>query len=177
MMTLKCPWTAICCLIAVGLLAACWQRSTASGGSASRDPSRTDTSLVGTWHLTLQLTQTGGADHWPSGAVLEGQLQLHRPAPPAPYNSDVEGRARLDIRDMLETSPPSDEVATQQAADMIRLDIGRCITSARGMRCFADAGTLWLKGRLYGTDSAAGIWGQEFYCCGARGTFVLRRVP
>jgi hypothetical protein len=142
----------------------------------SRRPAHADTSLAGTWHLRMNITQSATNDTWPPGDSVDGTLSLHVSRQQGRDSLEIDGTARVDLRGRLAVQPPSNLVTTRLLGDRLQLDLGRCVRSARGEVCYADGGTLSFTGGRRSRDSITGVWEQEFYCCGARGTFVMTRA-
>jgi hypothetical protein len=137
---------------------------------------RGDTSLVGTWHLRMDLTKGAKNDGWLPNESVDGTVSLRRAVWDNRGSSGIEGVAHVDLRGRLAVAPPSGVVTIELQGDHLQFDLGRCVRSDRGESCYADGGTLSFTGRRQSHDSITGVWEQEFYCCGARGTFVMTRT-
>ncbi|HEX6042428.1 hypothetical protein [Longimicrobium sp.] len=123
----------------------------------------------------------------PRKREVEGRMVFSARLPPRPWLREPdpateEGRFDVDLS-VFFSGPFASDVSTTvyggQPADFLRQAVGEVFADDSVTMVMIPGmshGGLSLEGTLRG-DTVSGMWVQNAYCCGARGRFVMHRVP
>lgn len=147
--------------------------------------------LRGSWSVLLRFEQKGAIGPSPSRRVAEGSMTFADSFPSVWPNSaatqdtfvtDEIGRFDIDLSPFF-----GSQIARDVSSSTFGSTGGSFAVEATGSVFAHDSvsidliprishGGLSLSGRLF-ADSIIGRWVQRAYCCGATGSFRMRRVP
>lgn len=142
--------------------------------------------LEGEWSIRLTLDDRGDTGINPRAGEVEGRMVFSGRLPPLSYAGGGDPRienARFDVdfgTFFGERYAPDVSATTfglagdffQQAVGEVLADDSVVMVMIPGL----SHGGLSLAGTIRG-DTVRGAWAQNAYCCGARGRFVMHRVP
>ena len=145
--------------------------------------------LQGVWQVTLVMDSAAALGPPPSARRTGGTVAFSDSLRPSDFQYDLNGPmthevGRFDI-DLVPFfgGPVAQDVSTTVfgpgTPDLLRETVGSVFAGDSVSIDFIPRmshGGLSLQGLIRG-DSAAGTWIQRAYCCGARGSFVMWRVP
>lgn len=143
--------------------------------------------LQGAWMVQLRITDPGRFNPAQPGDSLSGRITLHRSISDplvALRPSDprvIHGRHEIDMVPLF-GGPYGRDVSrsTRGGGRSLLSEVSASVDSTSEVRVTIiprmSHGGLGFRGRLE-RDSVVGEWGQRAYCCGARGTFTMWRIP
>ncbi|HEX2080418.1 MAG TPA: hypothetical protein VHG08_22135 [Longimicrobium sp.] len=143
--------------------------------------------LEGEWSIRLALDDRGGTGINPRADEVEGRMVFSDRLPSWGDEEETDShteRGRFDVD--LGTffgGPYAQDVSTTTfgpvAGDFFRQAVGEVLADDSVMMVMIPRmshGGLSMAGTIRG-DTVRGQWVQNAYCCGARGRFVMHRVP